>query len=97
MSVVQTAPPQLSVFASQTPEMHTRVATSVEQVATVVGEEGSESPSLILSWQRPAPAGGASHHCVDMQSGSAVQPLVHKWLAVSQIGLSVGHAAEVAH
>src|SRR5450432_3915385 len=97
LSAVQAVPPQVSVVASHTPEMHTRMATSVEQVATWLGVDGKRLPSGTLSWQSPVPPDDASHHCVDMHSESSVQPTVHKPLAVLHSGLSPEHSAELVH
>jgi hypothetical protein len=97
VSAVQAVPPQVSLVTSHTPETQTRTPTSIEQVATEVGELGNGSPSGTLSWQSPVPPDGASHHCVDMQSESNEQPLVHKLVVVLQIGSSLGHSAELLH
>lgn len=97
LSVVQAVPPQVSVVTSHTPDTHTRAPTSVVQVVTWVGEDGNGSPLGILSWHRPVPPDGASHHCVDMQSVSSVQPVVHKPFVVLQTGSSLGQSVEVLH
>ena len=71
-------------FGSHTPEVHTRMPTSGEQVMTVVGVVGSGMPLSTLGMHVPRTAGSVLvHQSAGSQSLSAWQPATHRPVPVS--------------
>ena len=79
------ANPQVLSFASQTPELQTRVPTSGEQTATVVGIDGNGVPLSSFGTQVPRVSAVPVHQLDAAQSLSTWQPRTQRPLGASQM------------